>query len=99
MFNQLGTFENDKAIVECVAFVGFAKAGGNYAWDTEELQCGSRLFARRAGAEVVAANDQIARFGLGAKLGIVVFENHCCHLFGSHGVVVSMLAGIDAVGI
>src|SRR5438132_13335253 len=46
--HQIGALEDDEAVVKRIAFVGFRKAAGDYAWNPFELQRGGSLFAARA---------------------------------------------------
>ena len=59
MRDQLSTFEDDEAVVECIAFVCLGKAAGNDTRDSFEFERGRRLFAARASTEIKSGNDNI----------------------------------------
>src|SRR5262249_3031017 len=96
---QLGTFEDDEAVVECVALVGFGKTAGDDAWDTFKFQGRGRLFATRTASEVQSAHYNVALLIKRIEIRIIVFEGDRGHLLGSHVVAVSVSAPVNAVGI
>jgi len=58
--DQLRTFEDDEAVIECIALVRLGKAAGNDTRDSFEFERGRSLFAARASAEIKSGNDNIS---------------------------------------
>src|SRR5262249_56793973 len=92
MRDQLGTFKNDEAVIECIALIRFRKTAGDDARNSFELQSCGRLFTTRTASKVQSAYDHIAFFIKRVEIWIVVFESDRGHLLSSHVVAVSVFA-------
>src|SRR5207244_2830474 len=96
---QFGTLEHDEAVVECIALVGFRKAGGNYAGNAFELQRGGCLLATGTASKVQSAHNDVAFLIQRVEVWIVIFECDRSHLLRRHVVAVSVFASVNAIGV
>ena len=96
---QFGTLEHDEAVVECIALVGFRKAGGNYAGNAFELQRGGCLLATGTASKVQSAYDDVAFLIQRVEIWIVIFKCDRCHLVWRHVVAIGVFASVNAVGV
>src|SRR5438034_1921518 len=97
--HQLRALKYDKAVVKCVALVGFGKTGSDDARNAFELQRRRGLFAARAASKIESAHHDVALLIERVEVRIVIFKCYRRHLLWGHIVAVSVFAAVNAVGV
>ncbi|KAH3664205.1 hypothetical protein OGAPHI_004556 [Ogataea philodendri] len=97
--DQVWDLKREKSVVDAVSRENVSKRSCNHKLNITGQNTGSSLFSGRTGTEVETRDDDIACFGLGSELRVVVLHTNLSHLLARNIVLVGVFTWVDSVGV